>query len=62
VVLGRGADLPRVATWLKVAAPVPGYVGMAIGRTIWLDALSEHLAGRLERDLAITQTLRTTAR
>jgi len=55
VVLGRGADLARVARWLKIAAPVEGYVGLAIGRTIWLDALSEHLAGRLERDAAITQ-------
>lgn len=55
VVLGRGADLDRVAHWLKVAAPVAGYVGLAIGRTIWLEALSEHVAGRLERDAAITQ-------
>jgi myo-inositol catabolism protein IolC len=55
VVLGRGADLGRVAHWLKVAAPVDGYVGLAIGRTIWLEALSEHQAGRLEREAAITQ-------
>jgi myo-inositol catabolism protein IolC len=55
VVLGRGADLGRVAHWLKVAAPVSGYVGLAIGRTIWLEALSEHQAGRLEREAAITQ-------
>ena len=55
VVLGRGADLARVAHWLKVAAPVAGYVGLAIGRTIWLEALSEHVAGRLERDAAIAQ-------
>ncbi len=55
VVLGRGADLARVAHWLKVAAPVPGYVGLAIGRTIWSEALSEHQAGRLEREGAITQ-------
>jgi myo-inositol catabolism protein IolC len=55
VVLGRGADLARVAQWLKVAAPVTGYVGFAIGRTIWSDALSEHLAGRLDRDAAIAQ-------
>jgi myo-inositol catabolism protein IolC len=55
VVLGRGADLARVAHWLKVAAPVAGYVGLAIGRTIWSEALSEHQAGRLEREAAITQ-------
>jgi myo-inositol catabolism protein IolC len=55
VVLGRGADLARVAHWLKVAAPVAGYVGLAIGRTIWSEALSEHQAGRLEREAAIAQ-------
>jgi myo-inositol catabolism protein IolC len=55
VVLGRGANLARVAHWLDVAAPVAGYVGFAIGRTIWLDALTERLAGRLERDAAIEQ-------
>ncbi|MEO8967384.1 MAG: DUF2090 domain-containing protein, partial [Solirubrobacteraceae bacterium] len=55
VLLGRGADLARVAHWLKIAAPVKGYIGLAIGRTIWLEALTEHLAGRLERDAAITQ-------
>jgi len=48
VVLGRGADLARVAGWLEQAAPVPGYIGFAIGRTIWEDALREHLAGRLD--------------
>jgi myo-inositol catabolism protein IolC len=53
VVLGRGANLDRVAHWLTQAAPVDGYVGLAVGRTIWLDALSEHVAGRLARDAAI---------
>ncbi len=55
VVLGRGADLARVAHWLTLAAPVAGYVGLAIGRTIWSEALSEHQAGRVEREAAITQ-------
>ena len=53
--LGRGADLDRVAHWLRVAAPVAGYLGLVIGRTIWSQALSEHQAGRLEREAAITQ-------
>jgi myo-inositol catabolism protein IolC len=55
VVLGRGANLDRVAHWLRQAAPVRGYVGFAIGRTIWLDALSAHVARRLERDATIEQ-------
>ncbi len=55
VVLGRGASLDRVGHWLQVAAPVAGYVGFAIGRTIWLNALSEHVGGRLEREAAIEE-------
>lgn len=53
VVLGRGENLERVAHWLRQAAPVGGYVGLAVGRTIWLDALSEHLSGGLDKDAAI---------
>jgi myo-inositol catabolism protein IolC len=53
VVLGRGENLDRVAHWLRQAAPVGGYIGFAVGRSIWLDALSEHLAGRLGKDAAI---------
>jgi len=52
VVLGRGADRARVAFWLRQAAAVPGYIGFAIGRTLWEEALREHLAGRLDRAAA----------
>jgi myo-inositol catabolism protein IolC len=55
VVLGRGANLDRVAHWLREAAPVAGYVGFAIGRTIWLDALSAHVARRLGPAATIEQ-------
>jgi myo-inositol catabolism protein IolC len=53
VVLGRGADLGRVARWLTTAAPVAGYIGFAVGRTIWLDPLREHVAGRLDRTATV---------
>ena len=42
VVLGRDAPRDRLDTWLSVAAPVPGFVGFAIGRSIWEDAVAEH--------------------
>jgi myo-inositol catabolism protein IolC len=48
VVLGRAADLPRVEHWLREAAGVPGYVGFAIGRTLWWDAIKEYVAGNLD--------------
>jgi myo-inositol catabolism protein IolC len=49
VVLGRGADDAKVDHWLTQAAPVDGYVGFAIGRSIWGDALEGFLDGSLER-------------
>ncbi len=35
VVLGRGADDAKVDHWLQTGAPVDGYSGFAIGRSIW---------------------------
>jgi myo-inositol catabolism protein IolC len=45
VVLGRGADESAVEHWLKQGAGVPGYVGFAIGRTIWGGPLKEYVDG-----------------
>jgi myo-inositol catabolism protein IolC len=52
VVLGRGADDAKVEHWLRQGAPVEGYAGFAIGRTIWWDALKSLLDGGLEREAA----------
>jgi myo-inositol catabolism protein IolC len=52
VVLGRGADDAKVEHWLRQGAPVEGYAGFAIGRTIWWDALKGFLDGGIERDAA----------
>jgi myo-inositol catabolism protein IolC len=49
VVLGRGADDDAVERWLRAGAGVPGYIGFAIGRTIWWDALKGYLGGEIER-------------
>jgi myo-inositol catabolism protein IolC len=55
VVLGRGADDAKVEHWLRQGAPVEGYAGFAIGRTIWWDSLKAFLDGSLERDAAAQQ-------
>jgi myo-inositol catabolism protein IolC len=55
VVLGRGADDDKVDHWLRQGAPVDGYAGFAIGRTIWWDALKGFLDGDLEREDAAEQ-------
>jgi myo-inositol catabolism protein IolC len=55
VLLGRGASDEKVDQWLRVAAPVDGFVGFAIGRSIWWDALKGFLDGSLEREDAAQQ-------
>jgi myo-inositol catabolism protein IolC len=55
VVLGRGASIEKVDQWLRAGAPVDGYVGFAIGRSIWWDALKAFLDGSLEREQAAEQ-------
>jgi myo-inositol catabolism protein IolC len=55
VLLGRGASDDKVDHWLRQAAPVEGFVGFAIGRSIWWDALKGFLGGSLERDAATQQ-------
>jgi myo-inositol catabolism protein IolC len=55
VLLGRGASEAKVDHWLQQAAPVEGFVGFAIGRSIWWDALKGFLGGDLEREAAAQQ-------
>jgi myo-inositol catabolism protein IolC len=51
-VLGRGADDAKVDHWLRQAAPVDGFVGFAIGRSIWWDPLKAYLENELDRPAA----------
>ncbi len=52
VVLGRGAGSDKVDEWLNAAAPVDGYIGFAIGRSVWWDALKGYLDESLPREQA----------
>jgi myo-inositol catabolism protein IolC len=55
VLLGRGASTEKVEQWLREAAPVDGFIGFAIGRSIWWDALKGFLGGDLDREAAAAQ-------
>ncbi len=50
VVLGRGQDPAAVDRWIRIASGVEGFVGFAIGRSIWWDALRRFIAGDSGRD------------
>jgi myo-inositol catabolism protein IolC len=47
--LGRGADEKRVVGWLETAASVPGFIGFAVGRTTFWNAVADYEAKRATR-------------
>jgi len=48
IVLGRHAPAEQLNEWLRIAAPVDGFLGFAIGRSIWWDVVEGRLAGELD--------------
>lgn len=55
VVLGQGASAEQVERWLRTAATVPGYLGFAIGRTLWWDPITAYLDGARSRQDAASE-------
>ena len=55
VLLGRGASTEKVEQWLQAAATVDGFIGFAIGRSIWWDSLKAYLADDIDRPAAASQ-------
>jgi 5-dehydro-2-deoxygluconokinase len=55
IVLGRGEDNTKVRQWLTTAAEVPGFIGFAVGRTVFWDPLVSYRANKISRDTAIAQ-------
>lgn len=49
IVLGRGESEERVLRWLRVAAGATGFIGFAVGRTVWFEALKGWREGRTDR-------------
>jgi 5-dehydro-2-deoxygluconokinase len=58
IVLGRGEDDNKVRQWLATAAPVPGFIGFAVGRTTFWDPLMDMRAKKMTRDAAVTEIAR----
>jgi 5-dehydro-2-deoxygluconokinase len=55
VLLGRGASDAKVDQWLREASPVDGFIGFAIGRSIWWDSLRGFLAREVSREDAASK-------
>jgi myo-inositol catabolism protein IolC len=55
IILGRGLDEHTVMRWLTVAAGVPGFIGFAVGRTTWLEAMIKWRAHVISREFAVAE-------
>jgi myo-inositol catabolism protein IolC len=58
IVLGRGADNEKVREWLETAATVPGFIGFAIGRTVFWDPLVAWRSKQMTREQAVAEIAR----
>ena len=55
IILGRGEDDQKVHQWLATASGVPGFIGFAVGRTSFWDALVDWRAGKITREDAVNK-------
>ncbi|MEO8347019.1 MAG: DUF2090 domain-containing protein [Betaproteobacteria bacterium] len=55
IVLGRGADEKKVVGWLETAASVEGFIGFAVGRTTFWDAIADYEAKKATRQETATR-------
>lgn len=55
IVLGRGENEAHVHTWLATAASVPGFIGFAVGRTTFWDALIAFRDEKISREAAVLE-------
>jgi myo-inositol catabolism protein IolC len=58
IILGRGEDDRKVRDWLTTAASVPGFVGFAVGRTVFWEPLVDYRARKKTREAASTEIAR----
>ncbi len=55
VILGRGESKELVEKWIKAGSKIKGIIGFAIGRTIFLEALTQFNNGKISREEAVEQ-------
>jgi 5-dehydro-2-deoxygluconokinase len=55
IILGRGEDDRKVRDWLGIAAEVPGFIGFAVGRTVFWDPLVAWRSRKATREQAVAE-------
>jgi myo-inositol catabolism protein IolC len=58
IILGRGEDDHSVRKWLATAAGVPGFIGFAVGRTVFWDPLAGWRAKKATREATVGEIAR----
>jgi len=58
IILGRGENDEKVREWLTTAAAVPGFIGFAVGRTVFWEPLVGWLAKKTSREEAVAEIAR----
>jgi myo-inositol catabolism protein IolC len=53
IILGRGEDERKVRQWLGIAAEVPGFIGFAVGRTVFWDPLAAWRSKKATREQTV---------
>jgi myo-inositol catabolism protein IolC len=55
IVLGRGENDQKVREWLEIARKVPGFIGFAVGRTVFWEPLVDWKARKATRGQAVAR-------
>jgi myo-inositol catabolism protein IolC len=58
IVLGRGENDEKVHEWLTTAAQVPGFIGFAVGRTVFWEPLVGWRDKKTSREAAVAEIAR----
>jgi 5-dehydro-2-deoxygluconokinase len=58
IVLGRGEDDKKVHEWLTTAAQTSGFIGFAVGRTVFWEPLVAMRDKKISRDAAVAEVAR----
>jgi myo-inositol catabolism protein IolC len=58
IILGRGENAAHVRDWLMVAAGVRGFIGFAVGRTVFWDPLAAWRAKKTTREATVAEIAR----
>jgi 5-dehydro-2-deoxygluconokinase len=58
IILGRGEDDKKVCEWLTTASGIEGFIGFAVGRTVFWEPLMDYRAKKITREAAVAEIAR----